>query len=65
MIKHAFLILAHSQLDQLDKIIDLLSGTGHYFFINIDKKNSDAIEFMQHYESRDEVFSSREMNVWR
>lgn len=58
MLKHGFLIIAHTYLDQLSKIIELLSAPNHFFFINIDKKctNVSTMDFLQEYKNREEVF---------
>ena len=56
MLRHGFLIIAHSYLDHLGKIIDVLSSPNHFFFINIDKKDVDGDAFMKKYADRENVF---------
>ena len=46
MLKHGFLILAHSNFGLLERIISLLSKENHYFFINIDKKSEGCDNFI-------------------
>ena len=55
MLKHGFLVIAHSYLDHLGRIIDVLSAPNHYFFINIDKKDVNGDAFMKKYADRENV----------
>lgn len=55
MMKHGFLVIAHSYLDHLGRIIDVLSAPNHYFFINIDKKDVNGDAFMKKYADRENV----------
>lgn len=38
MLRHAFLITAHAYLEQLERVIRLLSAPNHFFYVNIDRK---------------------------
>ena len=55
--KHAFLLITHAYLPQLERIIELLSSPNHYFFINIDRKTREGDEFiMRHTQNPPNVF---------
>lgn len=56
MLKHGFLIIAHTHLVQLGQIIEVLSSPNHYFFINIDLKNVNGIKYMQKYANQRNVY---------
>ena len=47
MMKHAFLITAHTYFKQLDDIISLMESPSHYFFVNIDKKYAGGGQFAE------------------
>lgn len=48
MIKHAFLITAHTYFEQLEDIISLLTSPNHFFFVNVDRKSIRGGQFIDY-----------------
>lgn len=56
MKNHAFVILSHKQPKLLGRIVNVLKSENHYFFINVDKKHIDFLEFKNEVEGENVTF---------